>query len=225
MSTLVDFSGSVHQKSTVVGILLKSFSGSALNMTSSSSPSERLTKSDGSRKAILEAAQFLFAQRGYDAATIRDVAAAAGIDPAMVIRYFGSKDNLFARAAAIDLKLPLLDKVPRAEIGERLVRHFLSIWEGPQADTSMAVLLRSAASNELSADKMREMFAAQVLPAIGRVGRRASAGRRAGLVASQLLGLALCRYILKIRPVTEMPLEELVKEVGPTIQRYALGAD
>jgi len=184
---------------------------------------DKPSKSDRTRSAILEAAQRLFAERGYDGTTIRDVAAEAAIDPAMVIRYFGSKDELFIRAAAIELELPALHKVARTSIGEALVRHFLGIWEGPQANSGMAVLLRSAASNDLSAGKMREVFAAQVLPALARVGTRATVGRRAGLVASQLLGLALCRYVLKLPAIAEMPVEELVKQVAPTIQRYAVG--
>ena len=186
-------------------------------------PPDKPSKSDRTRSAILDAAQRLFAERGYDGTTIRDVAAEAAIDPAMVIRYFGSKDELFIRAAAIELELPALHKVARTSIGEALVRHFLGVWEGPQANNGMAVLLRSAASNDLSAGKMREVFAAQVLPALARVGTRATVGRRAGLVASQLLGLALCRYVLKLPAIAEMTVEELVRQVAPTIQRYAVG--
>lgn len=180
-------------------------------------------KSDRTRAAILDAARRLFAERGHGATTIRDIAAEAGIDPALVMRYFGSKDELFVRAAEFELKLPALDKVDRDKVGEALLRHFLGVWEGPQANQGMAVLLRSAASNEMSADKMREVFAAQVLPALARIGSRATAGRRAGLVASQLLGLALCRYVLVIPPVAQMAFEDLVRHVAPTVQRYAVG--
>lgn len=186
-------------------------------------PAVALKKSDRTRATILDAAQRLFAERGHAATTIRDVAAEAGIDPALVMRYFGSKDELFVRAAAFELKLPALDKLERTSIGQELLRHFLGVWEGPQANNGMAVLLRSAASNDLSADKMREVFATQVLPVVARVGSRATAGERASLVASQLLGLALCRYVLKIPPVAEMPIEDLVRHVAPTVQRYAVG--
>ncbi|HEY3049798.1 MAG TPA: TetR family transcriptional regulator [Polaromonas sp.] len=172
---------------------------------------------------MLDAAQRLFAERGHAATTIRDVAAEAGIDPALVMRYFGSKDELFVRAAAFELKLPALDKLERTSIGQELLRHFLGVWEGPQANNGIAVLLRSAASNDLSADKMREVFATQVLPAMARVSSRATAGERASLVASQLLGLALCRYVLKIPPIAEMSIEDLVRRVAPTLQRYAVG--
>lgn len=186
-------------------------------------PAAPLKKSDRTRAAILDAARRLFAERGHAATTIRDIAAEAGIDAALVMRYFGSKDELFVRAAEFELKLPALDKIDRVEVGEQLLRHFLGVWEGPQANQGMAVLLRSAASNEMSADKMRELFAAQVLPGVARLGSRATAGRRAGLVASQLLGLALCRYVLVIPPVAQMTVEELVRHIAPTVQRYAVG--
>ena len=182
-------------------------------------------KSDRTRAAILDAARQLFADRGYDGATVRDVAAMAGIDPAMVIRYFGSKEELFARAAAIELDLPRLGAVPRERIGETLIRRFLEVWEGPASGAGMAVLLRSAASNEFAAEKVREVFSAQVRPVIAAVGSPADAARRAGLVSSQLLGLAMCRYVLKFPPVVAMSGEEIVRHVGPTLQRYVAGDD
>jgi AcrR family transcriptional regulator len=181
---------------------------------------QKTRKSDRTRAAILDAAQKLFAQHGHDRTTVRDIAATASIDPALVIRYFGSKDELFVRAAAFDLRMPDLSKVKRSQIGDTLIRRFLELGEG---FTGMTVLLRSAASNDYAASRVRELFAAQVLPAFARVGSRADAAERAGLVASQLLGLALCRYILKIPPVAEMSAQEIVKHIGPTIQRYASG--
>jgi AcrR family transcriptional regulator len=181
---------------------------------------QKTRKSDRTRAAILDAAQKLFAQHGHDRTTVRDIAAKASIDPALVIRYFGSKDELFVRAAAFDLRMPDLSKVKRSQIGNTLIRRFLELGEG---FTGMTVLLRSAASNDYAASRVRELFAAQVLPAFARVGSRADAAERAGLVASQLLGLALCRYILKIPPVAEMSAQEIVKHIGPTIQRYASG--
>jgi AcrR family transcriptional regulator len=181
---------------------------------------QKTRKSDRTRAAILDAAQTLFAQHGHDRTTVRDIAAKASIDPALVIRYFGSKDELFVRAAAFDLRMPDLSKVKRSQIGDTLIRRFLELGEG---FTGMTVLLRSAASNDYAASRVRELFAAQVLPAFARVGSRADAAERAGLVASQLLGLALCRYILKIPPVAEMSAQEIVKHIGPTIQRYASG--
>jgi AcrR family transcriptional regulator len=187
--------------------------------------SVKTSKSDLTKAAILTAARQLFAENGYDRTTIRDVAAEAEIDPAMVIRYFGSKDELFALAVVFDLKLPDLGSVDSSRIGETLVRHFLNLWEGENRHRGLPLLLRSAASNEYAAGKAREVFAGQVLPALARAGGRAGAAERAGLVSSQLLGLAFCRYILKLPPVVAMSQERLVTEVGRTIQRYATGAD
>ena len=177
------------------------------------------TKSDRTRAAILAAARELFAAQGYERTTVRDVAAKAEIDPAMVIRYFGSKDGLFARAAVFDLRLPDLGAIERAELGPVLVGHFLDVWEeGP----GMAVLLRSAASNPAAAEELKAVFAGQVLPAVARVAGE-DALARAGLVASQLLGLAFCRYVLRLQPVVALSRERIMREVGSTIQRYLVG--
>ena len=184
--------------------------------------SEKPSKSDRTRGVILDVAQRLFSERGYDGTTIRDVATGANIDPALVIRYFGNKEELFARAAVIELSLPALDALEQPSLGEVLLRHFLEVWEGPKANRGMAVLLRSAASNDLSATKLREVFATQVTPLLEHVGPRSTAAQRSALVASQLLGLALCRYVLKLAPLAETPAEDLVKQVGPTLLRYLL---
>jgi AcrR family transcriptional regulator len=183
----------------------------------------RTPKSERTRAAILKAAQELFAAQGYERTTIRDIAARASIDAAMVMRYFGSKDELFARAAQFDLRLPRLGNVEPSEIGATLVRHAVGLWEGDEGRSGLVILLRAAASSDDAAGKVRDVFASQVAPAIARVGGKAQARQRAGLVASQILGLALCRYILRIPPVAEMSPDDIVRYVGPTIQRYAVG--
>src|SRR5262249_14549743 len=181
---------------------------------------QKLRKSDRTRAALLDAAQKLFAEHGHDRTTVREIAAKASVDPALVIRYFGSKDELFVRAAAFDLEVPDLDKINRSQIPQTLIRSFLELGE---CFTDMTVLLRSAASNEYAASRIRKLLAAQVVSAFARVGNRATARERAALVTSQLLGLALCRYILKISPLAEMSQEEIVKHIAPTLQRYASG--
>lgn len=181
-------------------------------------------KSERTRDAILAAAEHLFAQKGYERTTVRDVAERAHIDPAMVIRYFGSKDGLFAQAASIRLALPTPTVIDPKQLGRTLMTHFLALWEGPESTQGMAVLLRSAASNELAAGKIREAFMAQVMPFIGTLGDPATAGRRAGLVSTQLLGIAMCRYVLALPPVVALSHDELVAFVGPTLQRYVMGS-
>lgn len=184
-------------------------------------PPRSTPKSLRTRKSIEDAARTLFARDGYDATTVRNIAARAAIDPAMVIRYFGSKDALFTLVAEPRLGLPDLTKVDPGAIGETLVSHFLDQWESEQG--GLPVLLRSAASNEDAAARLRDMFARQVAPLIAPAGSAATAPRRAGLVASQLLGLALTRYVLKLPPLVEMPREVIVREIGATVQRYATG--
>src|SRR5213592_3788115 len=102
----------------------------------------RPRRSDATRAAILDAARERFAKDGYERATIRAIAADAGIDPAMVMRYYGSKEKLFAAAAEFDLRLPDLAAVPRGTVGSVLVGHFLDRWE---SDDSLQALLRAIA--------------------------------------------------------------------------------
>lgn len=180
--------------------------------------------SEETKAIILAAARERFAADGYERATIRAIAADARIDPSMVMRYYGSKEKLFAAAAHFDLDLPDLAAAPRAEVGRRLVAHFLDRWED---DEGLMVLLRSGVTNPDAAERMREIFGAQLLPMVRRFTADADAdeaGRRAGLAASQVLGLALCRYLLAFAPVAAMSRDELVDHVGPTLQRYLTGA-
>lgn len=180
-------------------------------------PPRKIEKSDRTRGAIERAARRLFAEHGYERTTIRQIASEAGFDASLVIRYFGSKDGLFATVAEPDLRLPDLTAVKPQKIGEVLVGHFLDVWEG---GSGMPVLLRSAASNEAAAERLKQMFARQVGPAVAKAGSPGKAPIRAGLIASQLLGLAMTRYILRLPPVVAMDREFLVREVGATIQRY-----
>ncbi|RYP85824.1 TetR/AcrR family transcriptional regulator [Nocardioides guangzhouensis] len=180
----------------------------------------RPTKSQRTKAAILVAAREHFARDGYDRTTVRSVAAQASVDPALVIRYFSSKEALFAAAVDVDLMLPDLASVPRGELGARLTRHFLERWEGGLSDDVLVILLRSAVSNEQAADRLRAVFSEQVASTIGALAPRRDAGRRAGLVASQLLGLALTRYLLRLPGIADRPADDVLADVGPTIQRY-----
>ncbi|MGK5519832.1 TetR family transcriptional regulator [Micromonospora sp. URMC 107] len=182
----------------------------------------RARRSDVTRAAILRAARERFAADGYDRATIRAIAADARIDPSMVMRYYGSKEGLFAAAAEFDLRLPELADVPPERLGELLVRHFVDRWE---TDGTMAALLRTAATNPAAAERMRGIFADQLTAAVTRVvPGPVEAPRRAGLVASQMLGVALTRYVLRLPPMVDVDPAELVAWVAPTVQRYLRGA-
>jgi AcrR family transcriptional regulator len=180
-------------------------------------------RSDATKATILAAARAQFAALGYQATTIRSVATAADIDPAMVMRYFGNKEGLFAAAADFDLRLPDLGQVPRGALGAGLVGHFLDRWEG---DETLMALLRAATTNEVAAERMQVIFATQMAPLIARLTGepRASAATRAGLIATQILGLALCRYVLRLPPVVGLKRPEIVRRVGATVQSYLFDA-
>jgi len=181
----------------------------------------RARRSEATRTAILAAARERFAAEGYERATIRAIAADASIDPAMVMRYFGSKERLFAAAAEFDLRLPDLTAVPPDAVGDALVSHFLARWE---SDETLTALLRAGVTHEAAATRMRAIFAAQVAPALARLcDDPAEVPTRAGLVATQILGLALCRYVLRLPPLVAMSRDEVVRWFGPTMQRYLRG--
>lgn len=171
------------------------------------------------KAVILAAARQRFAETGFERATIRAIAADANIDPSMVMRYFGNKDQLFAAAADFDLQLPDLSDVEHDQLGDRLVAHFLDRWE---RDEALVVLLRSSTTNDEAAERMRKIFSSQLGPVIARI-NPTDAPRRAGLLATQVLGLALCRYVLRLPPVVAMSRDEVVAWLGPTVQRYVVG--
>jgi AcrR family transcriptional regulator len=181
-------------------------------------------RSDATRGAILRAARARFAADGYQKATIRAIAADAGIDPSMVMRYYGTKDRLFAAAVDVDLRLPDITRIPKSRLGVTLVAHFLQRWEGDPADDGLLMLLRSAATDEAAAHRLHTAFRDQLVPMVRRLrtGKR-EAAERAGLIATQMLGLALCRNILRLPPVAAMSPDVLVARIGPTVQRYLTG--
>jgi AcrR family transcriptional regulator len=194
-------------------------------------------RSERSRTAILAAARRLLAAKGYEGTTIRAVAAEAGIDPSMVMRYYGNKEGLFAAAVDVDLMLPADAAAwPPERLGEGLARHFVSRWEGELADELITMLLRSASTNPAATERLRAVFQTQVLEFVRTVAPEGSDGseglegpagsrvaRRAGMVGSQVLGVALCRYVLELPPVVAMDGETLARTMAPVLQHYLTG--
>ena len=215
----------------------------------------------GTREAILAAARKQFGDHGYDGATIRGIAAGAGVDAALVHHFYGSKEQLFAAA----MRLPVHPgelitaalapgaREPGRPLGEHLLRTVLGAWDVTEVRTTFLGLLRSAVTSEQAAAMMREFVTDAIL---GRLAEAASAdlagaspagagpagagagaaGRgaggeqggadtdfRAALVASQVLGLALVRYVLELRPLATAGAEELAAAIGPTLERYLTG--
>jgi AcrR family transcriptional regulator len=179
------------------------------------------------RADILAAAQAEFAAKGYDGTTIRAVGAAAGVDAALVHHFFGSKDDLFLAALQIPFDprvvLPRVLAAGVDDLGVRLVQTFLSIWEDPQARMPLLALVRSGLATEsagnLLADGMLRMIFAPVTQALGTP----DAAVRVQLVASQMLGLVIARYVLALEPLASLEPDDLVALIGPTLQRYLTG--
>lgn len=179
------------------------------------------------REQILAVAIASFSASGYESTTIRGVAAAAGVDPALVHYFFGSKDRLFAAAMAIPVNpAELVAQVLTGGVdglGQRLARGFLEVWGSPDSGPPMVALLRGAASHEESARMLREFIGREVLGKIAAALGVADADLRAALCGSQLVGLGLGRYVFKIEPLASADPEEVVAWLGPTLQRYLTG--
>lgn len=216
----------------------------------------------GTREAILAAARAQFADHGYDGATIRVIAAAAGVDPALVHHFHGSKEQLFAAA----MRLPVIPsevltaalapggRGPGVSLGQHLVRTVLGVWESEEVRGPFLGLLRSAMTSEQAAAMLREFVTEAILApvaraaadearAAGQAGAANQAGAagqaeaadpaqaagqpglefRAAIVASQMLGLALTRYVLALGPVAAASPDDLAAAIGPTLERYLTG--
>jgi AcrR family transcriptional regulator len=176
-------------------------------------------RSEGTRRAILGAARTTFAARGYEQTTIRAVAARAGVDASMVMRYFRSKAGLFTAAVTMHLQVPDLRSVPASRRGELLVRHFISRWEDPRYGDELIALLRTGITSETVAERLQAVLGQLITEPIAALASERAA-ERGTLIAAQLLGLALCRYILRFEPLASLPADDVVAAVAPSVQRY-----
>lgn len=172
------------------------------------------------RAAILAAARVRFGENGYDRTTLRGVAADAGVDPAMVIRYFGSKEGLFGEASRLEVRFPDLSGIAVEDLSTELMANFFRVWEDEQ---NFLPLLRAAASDEAAARAMSEVFRDQVAPALSSLVPDAPA-ERASLVGALVLGLAMSRYVLRTPPLAGMSRAEVVAWVDPVLRSYLFGA-
>lgn len=180
---------------------------------------------EDTRAALLTAARAVFAEQGYQGATVRAIAARAGVDAAMVNHWFGGKQGLFA--AIVDLPFDpteMIDYVLRGErntLAERLIRTFVPIWD--THDGAFAAVMLSVASQEMAARMMGEFLTTTVF---GRVAEVIGVDRpelRAGLCGTQILGLGLIRYVLKLEPLASADVDSVVTMVAPNLQRYLTG--
>jgi AcrR family transcriptional regulator len=177
------------------------------------------------RQSILDAARQVFAEKGFDKGSIRAIAAAAEVDPALVHHYFGTKDKLFLASMNAPVNpaeaIPMALDGPRDQAGERLIRLVLSVWDSPAGAAAMG-MFRSALSNEWTARLLREFVVTQILrKAVSELALDpAEAPMRSALVATQMAGLMTTRYVLKIEPVASAAPESLVQALGPNVQRF-----
>ena len=176
---------------------------------------------------IEEAARAQFALQGYDAASLRGIARAAGVDSALVHHYFEGKADLFAQAVVLSRVDPrqVLGPVlsgPLDGLGERIVRTFLTVWDEPDNQERLMAMLRAVMGSQEVATLMRDLVLGEVL---GRVADRLpdQPALRSGAVLSQLFGMALARYLLQVPAVATASPDQLVAVYGPTVQRYLTG--
>ncbi len=177
-------------------------------------------RSQETRDRILTEARRLFAEQGFENTTIRAIASAAKINPSMVIRYYRSKEELFATAAEIEFRVPDLTALAPSDRGEALVRHILDRWEGPDSAGELQVLLRAAGTHELARNRLVALVEEQAAPAIRRVLPKERRKERLGLIIIQLTGLVLSRYFLKHPSVKVLDREVIIAKVGAIVQAF-----
>lgn len=196
----------------------------------SGAPGRRTGRRPGSedtRAAILAAARTAFGERGYEGASIRDIASRAGVDGALVHHYFGSKQRLFLAASEfpvdVSVVVPQILAGPPETMGERLVRAVVGIWDRPEVRPLLLGILRSATTDPIAAAMLRGLLTDGPIGAIARSIGGPNASARASLAGTQLVGLVLARYVVALEPVASMTPEELAAAIGPTIGRYLAG--
>ncbi len=178
----------------------------------------------GAREAIRAAAARQFSELGYDRASMRAIAAEAGVDQKLIAHYFGSKHELFVTAVEFPIDpaevLPEVMSGDRASIGERLARIELSLFEDPEARRRLTALVRAAASEPEAAQMLREFLTKEVLGPLAEALETDEPELRASLVGSQIVGLMMARYIVGVEPLASLPAETVAKLIAPTLQRY-----
>lgn len=176
------------------------------------------------REEILAVARRRFATYGYDATSLRGIAADAQVDPALLIHYFGTKEGLFTEATGLPVRLSellsALDGATPREAAETLVRGYLQVVDSDQSRNAILALIRSAVSNEKAATMLREFLTAELLSSIAEITDFPNAPLRASLVAAQLVGIAMLRHVVRVEPVANASPDEIAALVAPVIARY-----
>ncbi|WP_125611082.1 TetR family transcriptional regulator [Specibacter cremeus] len=188
----------------------------------------RRTGAPDTRQGILAAARTLFARQGFEATSLREIARTAGVDPAMVHHYFDGKEDLFNSCVELpanpDEVFAGMAEVPAEERGEAILRTILGLWDSP-AQPALLALLRGAATSQTTAALFRETVFRRILSKAmaGLPGDAAELRLRGTLVASQIMGLVMTRYLFRVEPLAHASTDQLAALAGPTIQRYLTG--
>lgn len=190
-------------------------------------PSGRRPGDSGTREAIREAAGRQFAELGYDRASMRSIARDAGVDPALVVHFFGTKHRLFAEVVELPFDpgqvIPLVFAGPRSEIGRRLADFVLTTLEVPEARRRVLGMIRAAASEPEAATMVRELLSREVLARVAAELGVDDAAVRANLVGSQIVGLVMARYVIGLEPLASLPGPAVARAIAPNLQRYLTG--
>ncbi len=190
-------------------------------------PRGRRPAGEDTRAALLDAARVEFTERGFDGATVRAIAQRAAVDPAMVNHWFGGKDALFVAVMEIPVNpdeiIPRLLDGPPEQLAERILRTFLAVWDA-DGGGALAALVRSVASHDAAARMMRE-FVSRLI--IGRVVSTVAPDRlelRAALCGTQIIGLGMVRYVIRLEPLASADHDTVVTAIAPNLQRYLTGS-
>ncbi|MFC8872805.1 TetR family transcriptional regulator [Streptomyces sp. NPDC057148] len=186
------------------------------------------TESADTRARILTAAREEFSERGYEKTSVRGIGKAAGVDAALVHHYFGTKEQVFEAAIEVAFAPALeapdaIGDGPLDDVGERLTRFIIGVWENPATRKPVLAIVRSAVNNETAAAVFRRLIAAQVMRRVAARLERPDAELRVELAAAQLVGCAMLRYVIKVEPLASADPEDLVARLAPVVQGHLTG--
>ncbi|MDQ0279580.1 AcrR family transcriptional regulator [Arthrobacter silviterrae] len=181
-----------------------------------------------SRRLILASARKLFAEHGYAATSLREIARDAGVDAAMVHHWFASKEELFNACVELPADpaqvLGAVSETPADIRGEALLRALLALWDSG-AQPALLALLRNVAGSKAQGSLIRQVLFKRILTRAlaGLPGSQEELDRRGALLASQMIGLMVARYLLRVEPLASAGHDELVALVAPVLQNYLTG--
>ncbi|QBI53635.1 TetR/AcrR family transcriptional regulator [Streptomonospora litoralis] len=190
-------------------------------------PGGRRPGQSGTKAAILAAAREQFAAKGYAGATFRGIAAEAGVDPALVRHFYGTKDQLFA--ATLHIPEEVLYRIQRAfdgdldHLGERFARAYLGLWEDPQTGPALKAMMRTALTSEQTADLLRDFLQTRILE---QVASRLGSDRprlRSSLAGANVVGVAVARHVARVEPLASLAFDDMVALLAPNLQHYLTG--